>query len=519
MAARFTRVRLRPRWFLWIVIGPAAAISYSVPLLNVYVDPLWVVPQLGDRPFLYCVKDERQNRVNRIIHGRVAADGLVLGSSRAAFINPAFFRDNAIFNLAVNGVKTSEFVEYSRIFAAHRGQPKKVYAAFDFWGYVDQDGTGGEGAVQKARAIEAEAADPGYPIKQVLDWEVGRYSLEVLGSCSSPSYRGHTFRYDGTRHAKPVHYDLWHEQLLLDQAVYFAETLFSDAKFKADWRFREQIAELERVLPTSEIVPLVLPITADLFLAEMAEGRLDDYFAWLEMLIQEFGSVRYFAGLNAFTRNVRNFLDAHHVQGDLTKAIADILEGRVEPRPDGFGQRLTAENFPRFRQALREQVCREARPLAGGPETVRGCPQQPLSPGETHENTAFVLSVEPRNWRGSMKKKLPRVETSGAALVISSQPGTTEYQIETDVIAVEPGKTYIIDFDIAAQVGQWSVGALDAVSERWITLKPIGKAADRRVFKAPTAQVQLVIALGNSVPIASRAEIRRLALLKRTRPE
>src|SRR4051812_13295159 len=195
LIARIDRIRLPPRTFLAIVIGPAAAISLGIPLFNAYVDPLWVVPQLGDRPFLYCVRDERQNRVNRIVHGRLAADGILLGSSRAAFVDPAFFRGNMVFNLAVNGMQTVELIEYSRIFATHRGPPKKVYAALDFWGYVDLDGSGGAGAVQKARAIEAEAADAWYPIKQVLDWEVARYSWDVVRRCSRPSYPAPTFRY------------------------------------------------------------------------------------------------------------------------------------------------------------------------------------------------------------------------------------------------------------------------------------------------------------------------------------
>jgi hypothetical protein len=483
------------------------------------VDPLWIVPQLGDRPFLYCVRDERQNRVNRLVHGRSDADAVLLGSSRAAFVNPAFFRDNRVFNLAVNGMQTIEYVEYGRIFAAQVAPPKKVYAAFDFWGYVDQDGTAGTGTVAKARAIEAEAADPWYPVRQILDWEVARYSWEVASKCSSSSYRGHTFRYDGTRHAKPVDYDLWHEQSLLQQAEFFVDNLFSDARFNADRRYREKLVALKRTLPGSEIVPLVLPITADLFLAEMAEGRLDDYFDWLETLVHQFGAVRYFAGLNAFTRNIRNFYDAHHVLGELTKSIVDILEGRAAPWPDGFGEILRPETLPRLRAALREQVCREARPLVGGPDAVRGCPRPTPPAGEAPEEAVFVLSAAPPNWRLSMKTKRPRVETSGPMLAVASQPGTTEYQIETDAIAVEPGKSYVIDFDIATQAGQMSVGALEPESERWITLKPIGKPTGRRAFKAPTAQVQLVIALNNPAPTASRIEIRRLELRKRASAE
>jgi hypothetical protein len=489
-----------------------------VPLFNAYVDPLWVVPQLGDRPFLYCVRDERQNRVNRIVHGRVNADGVLLGSSRAAFLNPVLFRDHRVFNLAVNGMQLREFNAYGHIFAAHLGPPKKVYAAFDFWGYVDQDGSGGDGTAQKARAIEVEAADRWYPFKQILDWEVARYSWQIVRRCTSASYQAHTFHYDGTRHAAPVKYDLWHEQSLLDQIDFFVDTLFSNAKFKADAGFRQKLTDLKRTFPSSEIVPFVLPITADLFLAEMAQGRLNDYFAWLEALIEEFGSVHYFAGLNALTHNTRNFYDAHHLRSEFTKPIVDILEGREFFRPDGFGQRLTTETFPRFRQALSEQVCREMPASSAERIQVSGCPPAVGVPS-VREDAIFALSAAPPNWRFSMKKKMPSVETRGAALTLASQSGTTEYQIETDVIPVEPGQTYVIDFDIEAQTGQWSVGALDPETERWITLKPIGKSTDRRIFKAPVAQLQLVVALANQAPLASRAEIRRLRLLKLTRAE
>src|SRR6266403_168341 len=100
--------RNRALMFLAVMLGPLLPAMATAFAFNAYVDPYWLMPTLGERSSIrYCVDDERQNKVNKMIYGGANADSVLIGSSRSAFFDTLYFHPKA-FNLAVNGLSTIE---------------------------------------------------------------------------------------------------------------------------------------------------------------------------------------------------------------------------------------------------------------------------------------------------------------------------------------------------------------------------------------------------------------------------
>jgi hypothetical protein len=492
-----------------MLLAPAILVQMIVVGLNLLVDPLWTLPVVASRPFAYCVNDERVNKVNRMVHGRAKWDGVLVGNSRASFIDPTFFQTARVMNLAVNGMRVSEYIDYLKIFVRYNGVPRVAFIAFDF---ISQPGGGDPEAIaaasKKALEIELESIAPLYRLEKTLDWSTAMYAARVILECDRPDYRHATHRYDGAERIRRQTYDAAHDAAVLDQAESFVRSTMLDTVFHPDQHFRERIRSLKAIMPGTQIVPVVLPITTRLFVNKMSAGRLEDYLSWLDELVAEFGEVRYFAGFNSFTEDLHNFYDGHHVYSDLTREIVDIVEGGKPPHADGFGRVLTGDNLAAFKASLREEVCGTVRPRIETPDFVRGCPD--AKPLEGLKQEIYALSPAAKNW--TVATKSTRASVDEAGVTIDSDPGLSTYQLMSPVIKVQPGRTYKVEASISVAAGGMSLGALDYEAGRWIALIPV-EVAQSWTFIAPHSQVQLVLALRNQSPVLSRATVSKLRLL------
>jgi hypothetical protein len=496
------------RTFVLIVVTPAIIAELAVVALNIYVDPLWTIP-IVQRPLAYCVRNERVNKVNLIVRSTHKWDAVVLGNSRAAFFDPHFFKNADVFNLAVSGMRNSEYIDYLKIFMRHVGKPKIAYVAFDFISRSrGVDITANENASRVAREIETASTRPLYALETTLDWATAFYSLDVLANCNASNYGRPLYWYGGAEFINRQTYDIQHDQMIDNQAEDLVHSSMLDTTFRADTLLPAQIEALNNILPGSEIIAFIPPITERLFLAEMAAGRFDDYLDWLGTLVNKFGAVRYFAGINAFTEDIANFYDGHHVYSDLTSQIVDILEGRAPPRPDGFGRLITVKDFPAFAKSLRDDVCRLVRPRFETPSFVRGCPAvQPLRFPQTE---IYAFNPFSDNWTVALKTT--SVRRQNGALVINSAPGMSEYQIMSPAIPVHLGMIYQVEADVSVSTGRLSLGVLDVENDRWIALRAVD-VSQSWMFRATSSKVQLILALNNETPAATIAAARKMRLL------
>ena len=319
--------------FLAVLLGPTVLGMVAAFSLNAYIDPYWVVPIFGERAGIrYCVDDERQNKINKMIYGGARAESVLIGSSRSAFFDTRYFQAR-VFNLAVNGLRPVEYPEYLRILSQHVGALKDIFLGLDFFGYLVE--VNDVVWVDHAKEKEKFALSGGYRLNLLFDLGSLEKSIKTLTECSSVSYATvPAHRYDGVR---LVGRSPQNQDLLKSQFKFFADLY----KAPADGQFREYMRRIKRAVPGSRIHVYIPPISAELFRTIIESGKADDYRQWLAILVEEFGSVVQFSGLNSFTTNPENFYDTHHVYPERTEKIIGILEGRLPPDKDGFGRLIT----------------------------------------------------------------------------------------------------------------------------------------------------------------------------------
>jgi hypothetical protein len=325
--------RNRALTFLAVMLGPLSLAMATAFAFNAYVDPYWIMPAVGERSGIrYCVDDERQNKINKMIYGGTNADSVLIGSSRSAFFDTRYFRAK-VFNLAVNGLSTIEFSEYLRMFSQHVGTPKDIYLGFDFFGYLQEENV--IIWVERAREKERISTKVGYRLNLLFDLGSFKKSLSTLTECSAPSHdKVPSHRYDGVRLVGRAPRN---PNVLKEQLKFFAELY----KKPVDPNFVDHIKQLKQVTAHSRLHAYVPPISAELFETLVAAGRAEDYKQWLAILVAEFGSVIQFSGINYFTTDPENFYDVHHTYPDRTERMIAILEGRRAADEDGFGKTIT----------------------------------------------------------------------------------------------------------------------------------------------------------------------------------
>ena len=175
----------RARLYSLMVAGPAALVGASAVLINVAIDPLWTLPTNSLRSSLrYCVKDERQSKINRLVHGQIRPQSVIIGSSRSAFIDPADFKAESVFNMSVNGMVPIEYAQFIDLFKMAAGQPNTIYVGLDFFGYSSLEGIP---FLEANKARWALARDPLYPVSTAMDPEILAARLK-LGLIALPTH-------------------------------------------------------------------------------------------------------------------------------------------------------------------------------------------------------------------------------------------------------------------------------------------------------------------------------------------
>ena len=343
---------------LMIILLPILLMSITF-VVNVVVDPLWVLPQVGTRPLAYCVKDERQNKINRAVHGWLKIirhkDSLLLGSSRAAFIDTRFFNDENVYNMAVNGMLAREYGLFVKIFSRNVMPPKKIFVGLDFFAFSSSDAADAHYVADDENRLR-RSKGLFYSLSKTLDLATFRESLHAILRCSDPDYPAPTYRYRAVRHA-PETASPAEKKKHIEHNIDELKFIFTDKAFSVDPKYKRWLRAIKKNAEGAKIVPFITPVSAALFRQEMEEGRLTDYLDWVEEIVDVFGGVYQFGGLNDLTSDISKFDDAHHLYPSSWRPLVPILEGRVSPPQSGAGEYITANNIKGYERALTAKVC------------------------------------------------------------------------------------------------------------------------------------------------------------------
>jgi hypothetical protein len=319
----------------------------SVAAFNFYIDPLWLFGHSNRHNNVQAGFDERQQKSNRLHFSNTPYDALLLGSSRSTYINQHGFTGLRVFNYAVSGMRPEEYAPYIAYAESQLGQPfDTVFIGVDFFGSNKNYG----GRAAPAEQFFRVAGQPFYRLESLLSFETLRKSLENLKKTgqSCDCYRRDNVKlmleYTGEQKTEIIQKDLG----VFRKHIYGPDYAY-DESLSAVWH------GLRKRFPNSRFVVFTTPISAPLLLALVECGRWPDYERWLREMVEAFGSVHDFMGINTITADLNNYQDASHFYLPVGTLIARSLSEAQAPLA-GFGQEVTRKNLEQHLRTLKMQI-------------------------------------------------------------------------------------------------------------------------------------------------------------------
>ena len=350
------------KYHYWLA---AVLLLSSLPLLglagyNYYLDPLWVFTHENKYNSMQHGFDERQQKTNYLTFHEPAYDSVLLGSSRATYIDQNDFAPWRTFNYAVNNMLPEEYQDYLDYFTLTQGKaPAVIFLAVDFFA-TNRNAQRADNFFPPRHYIE-QACSPFYRGKLLLSLQVYERAQANYLNAAVPqpqvnyTYDRHNVKYL-TQHADPDQA----EAAIANTVESYKTTLYADYEYGS---LRQYWRALKAAYPQSEFVVFTTPVAAPLLEMLKEQGLYPFYESWLRELTGEFGNVHHFMFINAFTREVNNFFDGSHVYPQAACLLIDFIMGRTTPAEYGtLGMLLTPSDLEEQLSLLRQLNGLQPRP-------------------------------------------------------------------------------------------------------------------------------------------------------------
>ena len=340
------------KYFLVTVFGVITLFA----LFNYTIDPLWTFCHSNRYNNAQPGFNERQLKTNRAYFcGLEQYDALLLGSSRATYIDQHDFKGMKVFNYASVSMYPSEYSGWISQAKEIKGSDfKTIILGVDFFG--SNNGSFGKKQMR-------ETPKPSHYLDVTTSF-LYRYkmlfSMDTLHkSITSIEHSKHLGTTDYTR--DNIKQTIRISYARKQQAVHQQIALYSQWIYGDTYRYNTKLIEaFKRVVkenPKSDFIVFTTPISSDLFRLMVQKGRLPDYERWLTMLVEVFGEVYDFMGVNTITSNSSNYADLHHFYPEFGKLIADRITGTPNPSlPKDFGVLVAKKNLAAHLEEIEKQA-------------------------------------------------------------------------------------------------------------------------------------------------------------------
>ena len=324
---------------------------------NYFMDPLWCFRISHAYNQVQVEINERKQKTNYITFRDFNYRGLLIGSSRCAFISQYSFKGLPVYNYSVNAFRIDELSPFTNYAKKRNGRDfEYIFLGLDF----ENAGRYAADAATLAAAgknIE-ESNSPFYRVKTLLSIDTARYSYSNL-----ENYRRGYWRYydrDNVEHIKK-HTE---EELVGIYTLHLKE--YTDKKisryrnFVYSEEYKSYLERYKKENPRSSIVVFITPTALPIMEIIVSYGLLDDYFRWLSEIVDVFGELRLFMYPNAVTNDYfEYFFDPGHAYPSVGDRIVDAIYNKKISGDSDFGMLITRSNFTEKR-ALLERLMNNA---------------------------------------------------------------------------------------------------------------------------------------------------------------
>ena len=316
-------------------------ILVTVFIINFIKDPMMLTPFSTKINRHAKIVNERQQKINYITYNNTDYNGVIIGSSRATYLNPNFFNpDKKIYNLSYNGGILPEYKSFLDYFVKENdNEVKYIYFGIDFFqtvtAYKDYD---------SAQNYVKNTEDNLYRIKTLISDDCLSYSLNP--NFLSPQYLNRKGGYKVTN-----------EKFLdKDKTKKIAEHLDKLYVYSFNPKYKEFITDIKNAYPNAKFIVFTTPEPKTLLNYLMKNKKLYyRYEKWLKETVDVFGEVYHFDYFNEVTINEEKyFLDTHHLTSNSSNYIIYKLENS-DKALNNFGIVLNKNNLPEFLKKTKKE--------------------------------------------------------------------------------------------------------------------------------------------------------------------
>lgn len=336
--------------FLKIVLGLSFFVAILIGGVNYIVDPLWMFDHSNKFNQKQDGFDERQQKTNYIyFKSKGYFDGILLGSSRATFVNQNDFKNMNIFNYSSSSMQPFEYKGYIDFAKKIKGKDLKyIIIGSDFYG------------TNIPKDIKFE--NPEFYIGNTLNFA---YKSVLSVDAIYKSIKNIKFSLFGTS----MYYDRenikYQDKVSEDERnIRYAINIkrhtleLSYPKYKYNDEYINILKTIKNENLNSKFIIYTSAVTSDLLVAIIKNGkRWEDYKRWLHELVEVFGEVHHFMTINTITKNLENYPDDDHAYPSVLKLLANKLSNFPNKDiPEDFGVLVTKDNINEHLENLRKQI-------------------------------------------------------------------------------------------------------------------------------------------------------------------
>ena len=324
-----------------------------IAFLNLIIDPyfLYGAPTHKYNRF-YEYTDERIEKANRIYYGKKESyDSVLLGSSRATFVNQYDFKGQKLFNFAVASMIPFEYESYLELMKAKGHTLETIYLQIDFFGANTN--------YQKEAKERYEKTFK--PLKNPFN-QVEKLFIpsKLLKEIPLENLRGIQWNMyysrDNIKYKKETTEE---ERLKAFRHTLKRHTLeFIKNNFIYDEQeLKNALMRIKNNNPQSHFVIYTSPITTALFVSQINFAkRWEEYKKYIRLYIDIFGGIYQFEGFNEITQEVQNYPDDDHFYPYIGTLIAKTLTDKSFIPIKDFGIYLDASNVENYFKELEKQL-------------------------------------------------------------------------------------------------------------------------------------------------------------------
>jgi len=331
-------------------------------LFNYTIDPLWTFCHSNRFNNAQPGFNERQLKTNRAYFcGLEQYDALLLGSSRVTYINQHDFEGMKVFNYSGVAMYPNEYGAWiAQAKQIKGGDFKTILIGVDFFG--SNDGPFGKEQMRQTPKpsyyLDITTA-PLYRWKMLFNMDTLYKSIESIEHSKALG----TTDYTRDNVKRTIRVSAQRKQQAVAQQSGLYGNLVYGTGYHYNTKVRQYLETIKKENPNSRFIIFTTPISSDLFKLMVQRGRLKDYERWLRMLVDVFGGVYDFMGVNTITSNPSNYADLHHFYPEFGKLIADRVTGVKNPDiPSDFGVWVTKENLEMHLKKIEHQAASLIKP-------------------------------------------------------------------------------------------------------------------------------------------------------------